>query len=378
MRKMELETFELERFQSIWEHKVEINLTESGVEPYRVEDLLSNDSLKEEFLSTKLGYPQTNGDLELRRLISDLYDGAEPKQVVVTNGGAEANFTAIWNLVHEAKERKEIIVMLPNYMQIPGLVNAFGGVVRPLKLLFKDGKWIPEIEELKHIVSSKTSTIVICNPNNPTGTCLKKESLKSIAEIANDKGAWLLSDEVYQGAEYNEAITPSAYSYSDKVIVTNSLSKAYGLPGLRIGWIVSSNPEKSEEMWAYSDYTTICTTTLSNFLARIALVPKTRKQIIARTRRIVSEHWIVMKKWLDEHQDIFEYAPPEAASMCFPRHNLSISSMELSKRLLHEKSVLLIPGEYFGFEKHLRFGFGYDINEFKIGLERVGELLATL
>ena len=375
---MELETFELERFQSIWEHEVEINLTESGVEPYKVEDLISDDNLRDRFLSTKLGYPQTNGDLELRQLISNLYEGVEPKQVVVTNGGAEANFTAIWNLILEDKARREIVVMLPNYMQIPGLVKAFGGIVRPFRLQLTDGKWTPDLEKLKHLVSNKTSAIVICNPNNPTGSCLKNEDMKSIAEITNDKGAWLLSDEVYQGAEHGEQSTPSAYSYSDHVIVTNSLSKAYGLPGLRIGWIVSSNQDKSEELWAYSDYTTICSTILSNFLARIALEPETRKQIINRTRRIVSEHWGVMKNWLDEHEEIFEYAPPEAASICFPKHNLTVSSLEFVQHLLKEKSVLLIPGEYFGFQNYFRFGFGYGVDKLKVGLERVGELIASI
>ena len=352
---MKLEIFELERFQSIWEHEVEINLTESGVEPYKVSDLLADSDLREEFLSTKLGYPQTNGVYELRELISDLYENAEPSNVLVTNGGAEANFAAIWNLLTESRDRNEIAVMLPNYMQIPGLVKALGGIIKPFHLQFSGSKWTLDIEELKRIVSKKTSAVAICNPNSPTGMCLDEKSLKAIGEITSDSGAWLLSDEVYQGAEHGDTITPSAYSFSEKVIVTNSMSKAYGLPGLRIGWIASSNPEKSEEMWAYSDYTTICATKLSNFLARIALEPSNRKKILDRTSRIVSEHWPIMKKLLDERKDVFEYAPPDAAAFCFPRHNLKISSREFVERLLHEKNVLLIPGEHFGFQNHFRF-----------------------
>ncbi|MGY5861825.1 MAG: aminotransferase class I/II-fold pyridoxal phosphate-dependent enzyme [Candidatus Thorarchaeota archaeon] len=374
---MKLEPFELERIQSEWEHVIDVNLTESGVEPLAISDLIPDKETQRKLINTKLAYSQTNGTMPLKEAIGGMYQGADADNVLVTNGGAEANFLTIWNMLHE-HDAREIVVMLPNYMQIPGIIKGLNGIVKPFRLRMDKGEWIPNLEELKSVISSKTKAIAICNPNNPTGATFGPTYLKAIAEIAAEGHVWVISDEIYQGAELEGGPTPTMFDYYDKVIVTNSLSKAYGLPGLRLGWIMCSDKSHVKDLWAYSDYTTICPTKLSDMLATIALQPKLRRKILERTSKIVKKHWSVLRKWLDERNEVFEYVAPRAASICFPKHNLSVSSLELTTRLLREKSLLIIPGEHFGIPMHLRIGFGYKEEHLRKGLALFDEMLQIL
>lgn len=368
----------MERIQSEWENIVEINLTESGVSPLSIADLIPDDERRDELFKTSLGYSQTNGTVKLRETIASMYEGATPDNVLVTNGGAEANFITIWNLLHENKDRNEIVMMLPNYMQMHGLTKGLGGDVVPYYLRMTGGRWLPDIEGLKSAVSKKTAAITVCNPNNPTGAILETDHLKAIADIAADVDAWVISDEIYQGAELEPRRSPSMFGLYEGVIVTNSLSKAYGLPGLRLGWILTSTEPHAKELWSYSDYTTICPGKLSDTLAITALQPEMREKILGRTADIIRKNWNILKAWLDERSEIFDYIPPQAAAICFPKHNLPISSLELVDRLLREKSLLIIPGEHFGMERYLRIGFGYDSDKLRNGLSRLDELIQIL
>ncbi|MFX1261617.1 MAG: aminotransferase class I/II-fold pyridoxal phosphate-dependent enzyme, partial [Promethearchaeota archaeon] len=377
VRIVKLNAFEMERMQSEWENIVEINLTESGVSPLSIADLIHDTEQLDAFLKTSIGYSQTNGTVQLRETIAAMYEGATADNVLVTNGGAEANFITIWNLLYEHKHRNEIVMMLPNYMQMHGLTRGLGGKVVPYYLQMEGSRWLPDLEGLKNAVSSKTAAIVICNPNNPTGAIFDTEQLKAISDIAADVDTWVISDEIYQGAELDSEMTPTIFGMYNKVIVTNSLSKAYGLPGLRLGWLLTSEAPFAKELWSYSDYTTIGPGKLSDMLATIALQPEMRKQILGRTAGIVKKNWNILKGWLNERSDIFEYIPPQAAAICFPKHNLPISSLELVGRLLREKSLLIIPGEYFGMERYLRIGFGYSSEKLIEGLSKFDELLRS-
>jgi aspartate/methionine/tyrosine aminotransferase len=162
---MKLERFALERLQSVWENRVEWNVSESGVQPLRVEDLVDDPALMRELLAQNLGYPQTNGTSELRGLIAAMYPGATPDHVLVTNGGSEANCVALLHLVESGDE---VLMMTPNYMQVAGLARALGATLLgwPLR---PGSRWQPDLEALERLVTERTRLIIICNPNNPTG-----------------------------------------------------------------------------------------------------------------------------------------------------------------------------------------------------------------
>lgn len=375
---MKFERFELERIQSEWEHIVKYNLSESGVEALRVSDLIKDASLQHQFLNQRLGYPQTNGTIPLRELISSQYPDLSPDHVTVTNGGAEANFIALLRLSQQRDNRNEMIMLMPNYMQLWGFGKALGFRMKSFYLQASSKEWIPDIEGLKRQLSKKTHLIAICNPNNPTGATINAEELKAIAELAQDANAWVLSDEVYRGAEFNEPITPSMLEFHDQTLVTCGLSKAYGLPGLRIGWVASADEAFIYDLWAQTDYTSIAPSLLSDTLATIALQPQKRKEILARTRTILRTNWPIVKNWLTEHSHLIDCIPPKACAVCLPTYHPDIESVDLAHRLIQEKSVLVPPGDYFQMPGHLRIGFGYNTDKLTTGLRLITETLQSI
>ncbi len=372
---MRLERFELERLQSENEHNVEYNLSESGVEPMHIRDLLETQELKDQLLDMQLGYSQTNGTVALREAISYHYPGTTAEHITATTGGAEANFLVSWWLRRENPDRDELVFMIPNYKQIGGIWKNLGGKVIPFKLEMKDGKWAPDLNGLKAVVSKKTAAIALCTPNNPTGKILSEDDLKTIVNIAGEHGAWVVSDEIYRGAELQEGKAPSVYGLSDKVLITTSLSKAYGLPGLRVGWVVCPTPQAALELWTYSDYTTISPATASDWLATLALSPDIQAKIEKRTRNLVRENWAIMEKWIASHSDLLSGVPPEAAAICFIKLKDGIDSLDFTKRLMSEKSVLISPGDHFEMPGFIRIGFGSEKEYLESALERISDLL---
>jgi aspartate/methionine/tyrosine aminotransferase len=371
---MRVEQFAMERMQSTWENLVEFNLSESGVHPLTPRELLQ-DAPFELLLDQPLVYTQSNGTRELRAAIAGLYQGSSIDHVQVTNGGSEANYISIWKLVEPGDE---VVMLVPNYMQTWGLVRAFGGTVREWRLVEDRaaGRWRPDLDELATLVNDRTRAIVICTPNNPTGATLTAEELDAIAQIAVRRGTWVLSDEVYRGAELGDHEAASMWGRYERVIVTSGLSKAYGLPGLRIGWIAAP-PEFVAATWSYHDYTTIAPGALSDRLARVALDPSRRGAILARTRRIVRENLPLIEGWLRAHDPMFSWLAPQAGAIVYVRYNYAINSTELATRLREEKSVLIVPGDHFGMDGYLRLGFGERPDYLLQGLDRLHSLLSS-
>jgi len=366
--------FDQERVMSKWENVVKYNLAESGVHPATVRDFIDDPAVIDDLLTTELNYVQANGIIELREQIAALYPNATPDNVLVTVGCAEANYIAIQTLLAPGDE---MVMMLPNYMQIWGIANNFGVQVKSFHLREEQG-WAPDLDQLADIVSGQTKLIAVCNPNNPTGHILTEAEMQAVVEAADKVGAWLLADEVYAGAErLSDEQTPSFWGRYERVLANNSLSKAYGLPGLRIGWVVGP-PDTVDDIWARHEYTTIGTTMLANKLAAIALSPQVRPRIIKRTRDYIRRGFPILDGWLESHEGLFDLVPPQAAAIAFARYHLRINSTELAERLMHDKSVLIVPGDHFGMDHHLRISYGLQPDYLRAGLERIRELLVEL
>ncbi|HEC33846.1 MAG TPA: aminotransferase class I/II-fold pyridoxal phosphate-dependent enzyme [Chloroflexi bacterium] len=366
--------FAMERMMSKWENVVAYNLSESGVHPITVRALVDDPAAIEELLTTELNYPQTNGIIELRERIAALYPGATADNVLVTVGCAEANFVALQTLLMPGDE---MVMMLPNYMQIWGISHNLGIQLKPFHLREEQG-WSPDLDELSDVVSEKTKLIAVCNPNNPTGYILSEAEMDDIVAAAARVGAWLLADEVYSGAErLTDTQTPSFWGRYNKVLAMNSLSKAYGLPGLRIGWVVAP-ADTVDELWARHEYTTISTTMLSNRLAAIALSPQVRPRLIRRARDYIRRGFPILDGWLESHEGTFTLIPPRAAAIAFARYNLDVNSTDLVERLICEKGVLIVPGDHFGLDHYLRISFGLPPDYLRAGLDRIHELIVEL
>lgn len=377
---MRIDTFRMERTQCLYENAVRWNLSESGVLPLRVEELLDGDAGRAELLSTALKYPESNGSALLRERIALFYPGAATENVLVTTGTSEANYTTLWGLLGKSDRAA---VMLPSYLQGWGLARAYAGRTDAFRLVEKKGpgairRWALDVESLERAVSKKTRVIMVTNPNNPTGAVLTEDEMDAIVAAARRVGAWIVSDEVYRGAELEgQAPTPTFWGRHPRVIVTAGLSKAFGLPGLRIGWIVAP-ARQAARLWSYQDYTTLTPSMLSDRLARAALEPGRREAILARTREIVRRQLPGVEAWVRSHDGVLEAIRPSAGAIVLVKYRLAIGSVALFDRLRLEKSVLITPGGHFGIGKYIRVGYGYDLDKLRQGLEKVDELLAEL
>ena len=369
---MDIEIFKLERTQSLWENTVEFNLTETGIHPFTMSELLSEAEL-DELSEVRLGYGQTNGSIELRETISGMYPGTDRENIMVTSGSIEANFVALWTLLNPGDE---LLLMLPNYMQLWGAARGFGIEVKPFHLL-EDRDWQPDLDELRNLVSPNTKMIAICNPNNPTGAILSSSAMDEIVEIARGVGAWIFSDEVYRGAELNGQESASFYGRYERTFVTGGLSKAYALPGLRIGWLVGPHTQISE-VWKRRDYTTISTPILSNNIAAIVLQPDRRQKILERNRDILNTNLDLLTDWANSHTNMFSFRPPEAGGMVFLKYDLDINSTDLVTKIRREKSTFIVAGDCFGMDHRVRIGIGAETDYLARGLERISETLAEL
>lgn len=369
---MQIEEFKLERLQSLWENKVDINLTESGIHPYTLRELLSEDEINE-LLDLRLTYGWTNGEPTLREAIARYYPRANAEQVLVTNGSAEANFLAMWTLLEAGDE---IALMLPNYMQIWGIAQSLGVHVEPFHLRQETG-WAPDLGELRAAVNSRTKMIVLCNPNNPTGAVLSQDDMAAIVEIADSVGAMIYADEVYKGVQLEGDEGPSFHDLYDRAIIAAGLSKALAHPGLRVGWLVGDE-EFIAGAWHRNDYTTITTSMVSEYVATRILEPPRRQQILDRNKAMLRENLGVLQDWLGQQGDRWSFVPPRAGGMAFLRYDHPINSTELATRLRLERNILVLPGDVYGMDHYLRLGIGERRDVLAKGLEILGQAFDEL
>lgn len=371
---MSFQPFAMERWQSTWENRVRFNLSESGVHPLTAAELVALAGADADaVLRTPLGYSQSNGTEPLRTAIAALYRGATVDHVTVTNGSAESNYAICWHLLAPGDR---VVLMLPNYMQTWGLAHAFGADIWPFRLREDEG-WQPDLDEVDAAIGPGTKLVVVTNPNNPTGAVLGEAAMRHIAARAEAVGAWVLADEVYQGAEREGPPTASFWGRGERVIVVNGLSKAYGLPGLRLGWCVAL-PALAAALWSRKDYTSIGPGALSDALATIALRPDVRERILQRTRGIIRANWQVLDAWYRTMGGEFTARPPDAGAISYARYRSDVNSSDLAERLRRDHDVLVVPGDQFEMDRFIRFGFGPPRADLEAALERVAAAFRTL
>ena len=369
---MKFPSFDLERIQSIYENSVEINLTESGIEPLSLKELMNPKEL-EELLNLPLGYGYTQGTPLLRQRISNQYEGVDENNILVTSGSSEAIFLS--TLLTVSKDDR-VVMMTPNYLSFNGVAEALGAEVDYVPLLKKE-KWEWDLDCLDEAVSDKTKVISVCNPNNPTGSVLNLEQMLKIVEIAGRVGAYLLVDEVYIGAELGSNLTKSFLGMYEKTIVTSGLSKSYAHPGLRIGWIISGK-RFVEEAWAIKDYTTIASSSLSQHIATKVLEPETITKLRSRTKVLLNKNLETFSKWILPYSNHLSFLKPEAGGFAFVEYDMDINSTDLVHDLRKNEGVFIVPGDSFGIDKYFRIGLGHESIGFSKGLDLLSEGLTRV
>lgn len=368
---MELTEFTLERIQSLYENTVEYNLSDSGVHPYTLRELLSEQE-QQALLDVELGYGWTNGEESLRETIASWYQDRGKDHVIVTNGSAEANFIMVMSLLDPGDD---LIVFVPNYLQIWGWAKGLGINVKEVALR-EELDWQPDLNDLESVLTDRTKMITICHPNNPTGSVLSTDAMQDLVAFAQRHSLWLHADEVYKGSELNGLEPPSFVDLYDKAIITSGLSKAMALPGLRVGWLVG--PEDAiYAAWQRKDYTSITTSAVSEYVAELVLQPDRRRAILTRSKDILNHNVAMLGRWLQKQSQCYSCVLPRAGGMAFLKYTMDVNSTELVHAIREERSIMLVPGDAYGLDHYLRLGVGAPSDHVAAGLEQLAEFTHT-
>ena len=376
---MRIEPFVLERWMTKYETKVKYDIAESGILPMTTNGLLAlvseeeRHATQERLLNLPLGYSEACGTLELRQALADTYEGCSPDNILVTTGAIEANFL-LFNVLLQAGDH--VIAAYPAYQQLYSVPRAIGCDVS-LWNVGSDTGFRYDLDELEKLITPKTRMIVVNTPHNPTGAMLSQEELRRVYELAESNGAMVVCDEAYRWLTIpgGAPLASPIFNMGTSGISVGTVSKPFGLPGLRIGWIATTK-EIVSQCWGMRDYVSLSPGKLNDALALLAL--KHRDKIIERNNGIIVANLGSMRVWAARHSDIISWQAPRAGLLSLLRYNLDIPSVDLSNKLAEEYSVMLAPGSAFGYENHLRLGIGQDPAVFATGLDQAGVCFGEL
>ena len=355
--------FALERYFSKWEFSAKYHMTASDLESMSIKDLLALASTEDRdaFENLWLGYTETYGAPELREEISKTYDSCNAEDILCFAGAEEGVYIAMRVLL-EAGDHA--IVIVPNYQAaetLPLETCEVTGVS-----LDVDNDWALDIDEIKAAIRPNTKLISINFPNNPTGSVLERNRFDALIELCREHGIYLFSDEVYRLMERDESLRlPQVSDVYERGLSLNVMSKAYGFPGLRIGWIATKDAEVLQKMERYKHYLSICNSGPSEQLALIAL--RAKDGILERNRALVNSNAEKLNQFFAKFPDIFEWKQPDGSCVAFPkylRHNGDGSTDTFCETLVEETGVLLLPPKIYASDllptpqDRFRIGFG--------------------
>jgi aspartate/methionine/tyrosine aminotransferase len=371
---MRIDDFAVETWMNAHETKCRHNIAETCVDSITFGDLMTltgrNGAILDELAAMKLTYGAIEGSAGLRSAIATLYSGRRAEEVLVTHGAAGANALLYETLVEPGDE---IVCFVPTYQQHVSIPESYGAVVKRLWLR-AERRYLPDLDELASVAGPKTKLIALTNPNNPTGALIDEALLRGIVEIAERRGAWVIADEVYRGLnQANDGLSPSIAELYARGIAVGSMSKAFALAGLRLGWIVAP-PELLRRVMVHRDYNTISVGMIDDHIARIAL--EHREALLARNRQIVRTNLAILDDWM-AGQPRLSWVKPSAGTVTLLSYDLGMPSTVFCQRLLAGTGVLLVPGSAFEMEGCFRLGFGNATASLQAGLEGLSGFLET-
>jgi aspartate/methionine/tyrosine aminotransferase len=351
---MQLPPFRLERYFAKYEFNTKYLLCSSDCQSMTVAELLSFEpDAAEKFQSHWLGYTESQGSPSLRQAICGLYESMTPENILVHTGAEEAIFL----FVHAALEAGDhVIVHSPCYQSLADVAHAIGCNIS-FWIAREENRWALDLDELRRMIQPNTKAIIINTPHNPTGYLMSNADYESVHRFARENNLLLFSDEVYRESEYDPVTRlPAACDLGDYAVSLGVTSKTYGLAGLRIGWIATKNKPIYERMVSIKDFTTICNSAPSEFLAEVAM--RNRQKLVERNLNIIKDNLSVMDDFFERHANLFSWIRPHAGSMAFP-HYLGGDVESFCDELVRKAGVLLLPGSmYDDHANHFRLGLG--------------------
>jgi aspartate/methionine/tyrosine aminotransferase len=370
--------FQLEVFLSKWEFEAAHHMTASDIESTTVAELLTyaSDAQREAFEQLHLGYTDTWGARDLREEIARTYDKIDADHVLCLAGAGEGLYALARVLLQPGDHA---IVPTPNYQSaetVPLEVCEVSGVA-----LRRDqsapGGWRLDLDELRDAIEPETRLISLNLPHNPTGHLLTHDELDAVIEMCRKRKIWLLCDEVYRGVELDaDARLPQIADRYERGISLNVMSKAYGLPGLRIGWFACQNRQLLEHLERYKHYLSICNSAPAERLALFAL--QGREQILAHNRALLAHNLDQLEALLADFPGLIEWQRPRGGCVAFPRYAGPGDGETFCRELLEQRGVLFLPSSIYASEltdvppDHFRIGFGRG-KTFESGLQAMRE-----
>lgn len=351
---MNLPPFKLERYFAQYEFSTEYLLCSSDCEAMPIADLLAFEpDAAEKFQKVWLGYTESQGSPALRAEICTLYETIEPDDILVHTGAGEAIFLFMFSAFQPGDH---VIVHSPGYQSLAEVARGAGCEVSPWRAR-EENDWALDLDELKQLIRANTKGIVINTPHNPTGYLMGRDDYDAVQKFAQERNLIVFSDEVYRESEYDPSTRLRAgCDYGEHAVSLGVTSKTYGLAGLRIGWIATKNRSIYEKMASLKDYTTICNSAPSEFLAEVAM--RNRKKLVERNINIIEHNLVMIDELFARHASLFQWIRPRAGSMAFPRY-LGGNVDDFCDQLVKNAGVLLLPGTvYDDSENHFRLGLG--------------------
>ena len=369
---MNLTPFKLERYFTQYEHTAKYSLCNSDCESMSIRELLNFEpESRERFEQVWLGYTHTKGAQDLREQISNIYNRVSDENILVCTGAQEPIFLFSQALL---SREDEVIVQTPCYQSLESIPQSIGCKVLSWNVRYRDGAHHFDLNELSELITEQTKIIYLNTPHNPTGYLFTKEEQKEIIRLAKEKDIIVFCDEVYRELEYDpsDALPTIADAYENGVSI-GVMSKTYGLPGLRIGWMTSQNSTILEKVAVLKEYTTICNAAPSEFLATLAL--RNRGKILERNIGIIKTNLELYVRFFAKYGDLFSWHKPTAGPISLVKMNFDEDDFQFAQRVRKEYDVLLLPGSIYDFKGYFRIGLGRKgispaLNEFEKFVEK--------
>jgi aspartate/methionine/tyrosine aminotransferase len=351
---MNIKPFRIEHYYAKYEFTAKYMLSNSDAQSRTISELLSLESGAREAMDEHwLGYTEAPGAPFLRQAIASIYKTVSSEDVLVLSSAEEGIFVAYNALVGPGDH---VIVETPCYESGLELARSTGAEVSSWERHFEDG-WAHDLVALEKLMRPNTKMMYINTPSNPTGINMTLEVFNAVMSMAKERGIIVFCDEVYRELEHDPSKRlPAACDVYDNAISLGSMSKSYGLPGLRLGWLATRNKSVIEKCLHFKYYTTICSSAPSEFLTALAL--RQRELILARNLEIVQKNLPLMQDFLERHPDLFSWVKPDASPIGFPRVNISGDVMAFCEEIVRETGVLLLPGSVYDQPRHVRMGYG--------------------
>lgn len=351
---MKLAPFRIEHFYAKYEFTAQYMLSSSDAQSRTVEEILAFEPDSRARLDQLwLGYTESPGAPFLRETISQIYTQAQPDDVLVLAAAEEAIFVAYHALLSPGDH---VIVETPCYESALELARSTGAEVSCWERRFEDG-WANDFSALERLIRPNTKLIYINTPSNPTGTLMDRGVLDKLMALAAECGAYVLCDEVYRELEHDPTTRlPAATDLYEGALSLGSMSKSYGLPGLRLGWLACRNPEVIQKLLAFKFYTSICNSAPSEFLSDLAL--RHREALLRRNLEIVQKNLPLLEAFIARHPDLLEWVRPQASPIGFPRLKVGVEVMGWCETVVRETGVLILPGSVYDQPRHIRMGYG--------------------